>query len=102
MNKKISHYIFSLLLSVYFRSVDVARLEMITKVQNSFVSIVVFWVPVSTCARLLPFEPSMVVYHLRGKTGWSTVCSNGKRKSPMQNFDQDWRVPFAQPLLNDT
>ena len=20
----------------------------------------------------------------------------------MQNFDQDWRVPFAQPLLNDT
>ena len=44
----------------------------------------------------------VVVYHLHGKTGWSTVCSNGKRKSPMQNFDQDWRVPFAQPLLNDT
>ena len=43
-----------------------------------------------------------VVYHLHGKTGWSTVSTNGKRKSPMKNFDQDWRVPYAQPLLNDT
>ena len=39
----------------------------------------------------------MVVYHLHGKTGWSTVCTNGKKNSPMKNFGQDWRVPFAQP-----
>ena len=43
-----------------------------------------------------------VVYHLHGKTGWSTVCTNGKRKFPMKNFDQDWRVPYAQRLPNDT
>lgn len=59
MNKNISNYILSLLLSVYFRYVDFAWVEMISNVQNSFVSIVVFWVPVSTCARLLPFEPSI-------------------------------------------
>lgn len=59
MNKNISHYIFSLLLSVYFRYVDFAWVEMISNVQNSFVSVVVFWVPVCTGARLLSFEPSI-------------------------------------------
>ena len=28
---------------------------------------------------------SEVVYHLHGKTGWPTVCTNGKQKSPMKN-----------------
>ena len=37
-----------------------------------------------------------------GKTGWLTVCTNGKKKSPMKNSVRDWRVPFAQPLLNNT
>ena len=36
-----------------------------------------------------------VVYHLCGKTGSSTVCTNGKQKSPIKNYVQDWRVPFA-------
>ena len=45
----------------------------------------------------------MVVYHLHGKTaGLSTVCTNGKQNSPMKNSAQDWRVPFGQPLLNNT
>ena len=45
---------------------------------------------------------TLVVYYLHEKTGWSTVCTNGKQKSPMKNFDLDWSVPFAQPPLNDT
>ena len=42
----------------------------------------------------------LVVYHLHGKTSWPTACTNGKRKSPMKIFDQDLRIPIAQPLLN--
>lgn len=43
----------------------------------------------------------LVVCHLPGKTGWSTACTNGTQKSPVKNFQLDWHVPIAQPLLND-
>ena len=37
-----------------------------------------------------------VVYHLLGKTGWSTVEVNGKRQIPNKNFQWDALVPFRR------
>ena len=43
----------------------------------------------------------MVVYHLLGKIGWSTVVVNGTRQIPNGNFPGDVRVPFRDFLSED-
>ena len=39
---------------------------------------------------------TMVVYHLLGKTGWSTVVVNGTRQIPNGNFHGDTLVRFPR------
>ena len=38
----------------------------------------------------------MVVYHLPGGTGWSTVVVNGTRQIPNRNFHGDALVPLPR------
>ena len=38
----------------------------------------------------------VVVYHLLGETGWSTVVVNGTRQIPNRNFHGDALVPLPR------
>ena len=44
---------------------------------------------------------TLVVYHLLGKIGWSTVAVNGTRQIPNGNFPGDARFPFQDFLSED-
>ena len=39
---------------------------------------------------------TLVVFHLLGKTGWSTVVVNGTGQIPIENFHRDALVPFTR------
>ena len=45
---------------------------------------------------------TLAIYHLREKTGWSTVVVNGTRRILNGNFHGDALVPFPKRLLESS